>query len=278
MKPNKITSAAMALALAIVLGTSAHAQTYNTGDVLLGFEQSGSANDYEVDLGAFTQFADATSPVTLQLSVTDLNTAFGSTWSSNSTSVSDPDLVQWGAIGSGALHGVTTVGSTSLAADTLFYTVGEVTPGTQSTPPTEHSSTSQGTTVTQLVNATTGSGGFTSGTLTGNGTLQAIIQSATATNSYAYEINSKSDFEIGSDIQQPTSGSFTGPTDSVLDLYQLNPVNGGTASYLGDFSLSSGGTLTFDPAAVPEPSTYALMGVGAMFLIWNLRRKKANAL
>jgi len=274
MKPNKITSAALALALAAVLGTSAHAQTYNTGDVLLGFEQSGSANDYEVDLGAFTQFADATSPVTLQLSVTDLNTAFGSSWSSNSQT----DLVQWGVIGSGQLHGNTTVNGTALNADTLFYTVGEVTPGTQSTAPTEHSTTVQGTVVSQIVNATTGSGGFTSGTLTGNGTLQAIIQSASATDSYAYEISSKSNFEIGSSIQQPGSGTGQGPTDSVLDLYQLNPVNGGTATYLGDFSLNSGGVLTFDPAAVPEPSTYALMGIGAMFLIWRLRRKAASVL
>jgi len=57
------------------------------------------------------------------------------------------------------------------------------------------------------------------------------------------------------------------------DFYQSNPGNHNTqyATDLGAFGLSSGGVLTFDP--VPEPSTWAMIGSGALALL-ALRRRK----
>jgi PEP-CTERM motif len=279
MKLQPITSVAFALAAAAILGTSAHAQnaSFSSGDLLLGFEQSGSASDYLVDLGAVTQFSNPSSaPLTFDLSTADLSTVFGASWASNS----EANLVQWGVIGGSAQHGNLTVNGKTFSANTLFYTIGETTPGTQSAPPAEFSSATQQPVNANIGNLDTGSGGFKNSTITGNGSYQAVIQTSSATNSYAYEITTQGNFGSGVNIQQPTS-SGTGPTDSVLDLYELNPVNGGTGTYLGDFSLNSGGVLTFTSvaaAAVPEPSSVLLLGIGVLVLLGGLRRKGSSQL
>ncbi len=275
MKLTKITAAAIALAFAGVFGTSAHAQnlTYNTGDLLIGFEQSGSANNYVVDLGAANQFIDATGPLTFSLSTADLTSAFGSSWASNSQT----NLVQWGVIGGTSRTTSLTLGGDTLAKNTLFYTQGELTPGTPSDAPLALNNAGQNVINGKITSFTTDFKGETPSTGS-TGLLQATIESKATSNSYGDETNNQSVFGIGFSIEQPASGSFTGPTNSVLDLYQLNATSSGTApgTLLGGFSLGSNGVLTFN--AAPEPSTYALMGLGVMFLVWQLRRKTVSSL
>src|ERR1700761_5893845 len=105
MKRTNITTAALALALSAVLGTSAHAVTYSnysTGDLIIGFEESGVNTNYEVDLGSVSQILTAApgSTLTFNLSASDLNNVFGSgVWNDNNTA--DAPLVQWGIIGGG---------------------------------------------------------------------------------------------------------------------------------------------------------------------------------
>jgi hypothetical protein len=245
--------------------------------LLIGFEQqnNAAANDYVVDLGSVTQFIDATSPLTFNLSSSDLSSTFGSSWASNTQT----NLVQWSVIGASnkTTGGDLTLGSITLPANTLFYTVGESTPGVQSTPPTEHTTAIQNGFNGNIANFDTGTGGF-SGTATtsgSTGSLQAINQTHGASNSYSYEIASKGNFGIGGNSQQPTTGSATGPTDSVLDLYEVTPTNADVTqptTYLGDFTLNSSGVLTFTEAA-PEPSSYALlmMGMGLLFILQRRR-------
>jgi len=273
----------MALVLAAVLGTSAQAQSvsYTEGDLLIGFDQTGAADNYVVDLGPVSQFINATGSLTFDLSTSDLaNTFGGSSWSSNSQT----NLVQWGVIGAGDRTSNITVGSDTIQKNTLFYTMGELNPGTQSTPPTEGTNSAQNSINGNITpNFANGTGGFNGTTPTVGSTLslQAINQTSGATNSWSYELTSKADFGIGSNIQQPLTGSATGPTDSVLDLYELTPTNASTpapTALLGTLSLASSGVLTFNTGAVPEPSSYALVGVGAMFLFWRLRRKAVSSL
>jgi hypothetical protein len=271
----------MALALAAVLSTSAQAQTtsYSEGDLLLGFEQQNgsggvTANDFVVDLGSASNFIGATGPLTFDLSTTNLTSAFGSNWASNSAT----DLVQWGVVGGSDLNSPITVGSDTLQKNTLFYTEGELNVGTHSTPPATASNSTQKTINTNIQNFANDFAGQTEST---SGLNAVIIGS---NDSLGWSANNPSTAAFGSShgIEEPSSGSYTGPTDSVLDLYQLNNTTttpGSTATLLGEFSLSSGGVLTFDQAgAVPEPSSYALVGVGAMFLFWRLRRKAAYSL
>ncbi len=283
MKLAKKMSAALALALVAALGTSAHAQSvsYNEGDLLLGFNQTGAADNYVVDLGAVSNFINATGSLTFDLSTSDLTSTFGSSWASNSQT----NLVNWGVIGGSDVTNTITVGGDTLQANTLFYTIGEQTLGNQSTAPTEKSNALQKSYNGNInSNFATGSGGFSGTTPTSGstGSLQAINQTAGATNSWSYELSSKTYFGTGNNIEQPTTGAADGPTDSALDLYELTPTNASITkptTYLGSFSLASSGVLTFTNAsAVPEPSSYALIGLGLLFLVWRLRAKSASAL
>ena len=69
--------------------------------------------------------------MTFNLSTSDLNTAFTSSWASNSQT----NLVQWGVVGASDESSSLTLGGNTLAKNTLFYTQGELNVGTQSTPP-----------------------------------------------------------------------------------------------------------------------------------------------
>jgi hypothetical protein len=281
MKLTKITTAIAALAAAAVLATSAHAAgtqvTYTSGDLFLGFEVDGGANDYVVNLGLANQFSGATTPLTFQLSTADLSSVFGSTWATNSGTSAD---VQWGVIGNDQNNGLgvgTQTGNTD--GKSVWYTLGETVSGTPNTAPSALSASSLNLISNKIKNLDSAtSGGFNGKTSTAN-TTNAIIESATASNSWTLfdpgTYSGGNAFGSGNDIEQPGSGSNTGPTDSVLDLFQAN--SGQTGDLLGEFSLSSSGLLTFDPAAslaVPEPSAYAL-GITALVLFGVLKRRKS---
>lgn len=268
----------MALALTAVLGTSAHAQitSYSEGDLLLGFEQQNgsggvTANDFVVDLGSVSSFLSATSALTFNLSTANLTSAFGSSWATNSGT----SLVQWGVIGGSDLNSSITVGSTTLQKNTLFYTQGELTVGTQSIPPATASNSGQKTINTNIQNFANDFSGQTEST----SGINAVIIGSNDSLGWSANTPSTSGFGTGHPIEQPSSGSFTGPTDSVLDLYELNNTTstpGAKATLLGNFSLTSLGVLTFNPAAaaVPEPSSFILAALaGVTFLV--LRRRKA---
>jgi hypothetical protein len=273
MKPNKLTYAALALAITAILGTSAHAQaTYNAGDLIIGFQQSGAGNSYEVDLGSVTQFINpSSSTLTFDLSVSDLSSDFTS-WNSDSQGATS---VQWGVIGGSnksANGDLSLSGGVTLPADTLFYTI----PG--STAPTEKSSASQQTYLNNIAVLDSQFNGVTT-TAGSTSNLQAVNIASSATGSFAYENGTKDNFGLGGAINTAIlTSTSTGPISNALNLYELTPTNADVTqptTLLGSFTLGSDGSLTFDAAAVPEPSTYALMGLSTAFLIWRLRRKNA---
>jgi hypothetical protein len=76
--------------------------------------------------------------------------------------------------------------------------------------------------------------------------------------------NGRLALDQNADVEQ--SGALSSPAERLL--------LGNANTLLGEFSLDSDGVLTFDEfIAAPEPSTYALFGLGAIFLVWSLRRK-----
>ena len=275
MKPFKLTSALAALAAVAALSTSAHAQvyaSYSSGDLLLGFEQNGNASDYVVDIGQVSQFIGDSSPLTFQLSTSDLSTVFTSNWASNSQT----NLVQWGLVGNDQGQNI----ASDTDGNSIWYTKGETVAGTHTTAPIRGTGSALGNISNQIQNLDTGSGGFFN-TQTTSDTTNAIIQSSSAANSWSSfhpgTYSGGTAFGIGSEIEQPSSGSDTGPTDSVLDLYEVDTKTASNqpAALLGTFSLASDGVLTFDPEAVPEPSAYAL-GITALVLFAVLKRRKAT--
>jgi len=276
MKRTKLTTVVAALAAAAVLTTSARAQVYtaySSGDALLGFEQAGNASDYVVDLGSVSQFITATTPLTFQLSTTDLSTVFSSSWASNSQT----NLVQWGVVANDQGQTV----SSNTDGNSIWYTLGETTSGTQTKAPVRGSSSALASISNKIQNLDTGTNGYDSELSTANAN-NAIIQSASAGNSWSSFKPGVADgqvaFGIGTDIEQASTGA-TGPTNSDLDLYEVDTKTGSNqpADYLGYFTLNSNGLLTFDPAgaaAVPEPSAYAL-GITALVLFGVLKRRKS---
>jgi hypothetical protein len=206
--------------------------------------------------------------LTFNLSTSNLVSAFGTGWASNTPAGS---LVQWGVVGGSDGNGPITLGSDTLQKNTLFYTQGELTVGTHSTAPTTASNSNQGNINGNIQE-------FAADYLSTNpGVTGSVIASNDSLGWSALGAPSTSAFGSGKNIEQPSSGSFTGPTNSELDLYELpntTQTPGSKAVLLGDFSLSSSGVLTFtEAAAVPEPTAYSLALVAAgIFVV--LRRRK----
>lgn len=261
MKLYQLTPALVALAAAAVLTTSAHAQNanYTSGDLILGFEETGAANDYVVDLGPASQL---TSDQSFQLSTTDLAADFGTNWAaSNANVITNPDL-QWGLVANDNQKVVQS------NANTIWFTQAEQVPGTPNTPLSGDSAATLHSISNTIQNLETASSGGFLGTTPTSDTTNAINQSAAAANSWSSFAPGVTGFGIGFAVEQPNN---VGPTEAVEDLFEYIP---GTpqATLLGTLSLSDTGLLTFD--AAPEPASYAL-GLTAVLLFLVLKRRKA---
>ncbi len=194
---------------------------------------------------------------------------FGSEWYNNSTV--QGDNVQWGVFG--AISAASN--NTGLATNTLFETIAEQTPGQLSSAPGEGSVENQQPQETAFNSLATTLGNATS---TANSSYGAFISNSSAT-SWTGENASSAAFNGPVGIEQPTSGTYIGPTNSELDLWELIPTgdagSNGNGTLLGSFTLDSSGDLDFtSAAAVPEPSTYAAIGLGAVFLLMFRRPRK----
>lgn len=248
------TTACLATAGLMLIGQSAHASlSYTDGDLFLGFRQTGATNDYLLDLGQPDLFVNATPGSTIVLNTTisgfgdigaDLSSAsvFGSNWYTAGN-------VYFAVVGGNQL-GL----NNDPSVNTLYST------NPSETPWTPKSDLVQGSTTTKI-----GSLGahYVLGTSTANSDL-GEIQLASAQNSYAYfQPNGQGSISFGT--WNPTNEGLVGTT-----LY-LNQIvandDGNTSINLGTIDVASDGTVTFTAAgAVPEPSTYALLGAGAAFV------------
>jgi hypothetical protein len=282
-KINILSAGLLAAAGVALLAPSVRAQdvTYTAGDLLLGFEKPGSTNDYVVDLGPATEFvtlseSPGTTDLTTFLSLGNIaadlasSSGFGSNWATTAAFGSN---LQWGVFGA-----IGNFGALGLQPDTIFLTQAEPIPGTRSTAPTELNSSTQGDVLTGFNSFS--QNGFNNETDTANSTVATFI---TAASGDSWSINNPSNqaFGLGYGIEQSQSDSsaFVGPTNSELDLYELVPTDeGGTghATDLGSLTLDSSGNLDFNSAAVPEPSTYAAIGIGAVFLLLFRRTRKPH--
>lgn len=274
------------------LAPSAHAQvTFANGNIFLGFEEPGNGYDYVVNLGPASYFVGlSTTPGTTNITNSDYGGAglgnlaadlastsasggFGAQWYNNSAT--QGDNLQWGVFGAINPFG----NSTGFSGDTIFETIAESTPGSGSTAPTESSPSSQGTEESKFASFSTD---FKGSADTANSTV-ATFEATSGGASWTSEDPSEAAFSGPVGIEQPTSGTYIGPTNSELDLYELIPTGDtgatGTGTLLGSFELTSAGNLEFTSAAtaaVPEPSTYAAIGLGAAFLLLFRRTRKSR--
>jgi hypothetical protein len=280
MKKRNILPAGLLAAAALASlagGAQAANVTSSPGDLFLGFNEPGVSSDYVVDLGPASYFISlASRPGTTDITTSDysgaglgniandLSTVFGTSWYANNAT--QGTNVQWGIAGATA----TSIGTPifGLPVDTLFFTAGELTPGLGSTGPEAFTANAQNASASKILNQFQ-TIVFDNLADTSNSTV-ATIEPSTQSDIWGdYNVQSTA-FGTDDNIEQPTSGTYIGPTNSQLDLYELVPTNdGGSANgtELGSFSLTTTGQLDFTSAAVPEPSTYATVGLGIGLLL-----------
>lgn len=304
---NMMTSKKTALSLValVALAVVAPAQmllTYNPGDLFIGFRQDGTANTLAVKIGTASQFltptfggtATAGSSFNVQFGVipststqvfdlnTDLTAVFGSTWSNNP---GDGTGVRWAVVGFTKNSG-NDVPIVGYNARTLFVTRARPEPTVQSTVDPAPSAIGNRTGFAAAFNGFTvgGLGAYAGNSSTANSSVAYIGATADANNwGTRIDNGSPGSFGLGggNEVEQASAGDYSGPTDSVLDLW-ISPNTGSTLltknTYAGSFTLNNAGQLSF--TAVPEPSTYALLalaGVAAIAMRWRQRRRLATA-
>jgi len=233
-----------------------------SGDIFLGFRASsgqGSSVSYLVDLGQASQFINASPGSTISLGSigntgADLLSTYGSGWSTRS------DLY-WG-----------TFGVTSSASPTLYASAPRTDVNTQSTPLPALDLTARSSTSSAITSVLSGINGYRGSTATTNSAVATLQNNFSGAASYNYEVATTGTTDFGSLSQWGSiEGSFgNGTSGTALDLYRISGASG--TQYLGDFTIDSGGTLSFT-AAVPEPSLPMLGAVGAILLLGRRHRR-----
>lgn len=262
------------LVFSVVASASAQVlTTYTNGDVFLGFRKPGAANTLAVNLGSATKFlipaygGTATPGVAFKVPFgvkpgtgsavnnlsADLTTVFGPTWANSSA---DFDSVRWAVVG---ISGNTSSGIPGYAARTLFVTRARVAPSQPSLISPDRLEIGDFGEFSSAFNAfVQGTGGtaFKFQQSTTNSSV-AYIGAASGPDNWGTRIDTASEgsFGLGSGAEvEQTFGDFSGPTDSVLDLW-ISPNTGSTTitvdrnTYLGSFTLNTAGELTFTPAS-----------------------------
>lgn len=277
MKKQLAIATIAALAGWMFASPSANAQAYSSdadGNMFLGFYQTGVATDYLVYIGSYTNYTTAGgaytgSQITLNTApgiaigtntqiANDLQSIFGVNWATT---------VKWGVVGDYDYLGANTVFITDPLATT-------------STHWTSNSADNQGIVTGETQNLDSYYGTLSSGSATA---ANAKTQSSSATGSYYYYTPSGANspgtsFSIyGSDFNATGVGSLKldelTATDASSNGNPLRP--DGTGVVLGTFTLGSDGTITY--AAIPEPTTYAMIGLGFLLLVAMGRRRRALA-
>lgn len=262
-KTKKAFSILAAAGLAFA-ATAVNAATtaYTTGDLFLGFRQTGNSNSLLVNIGQAGGYRDGTTTGALSLGNlgADLDAWYGgSGWSSDAT-------VFWGVVG--------TSPSSPYSGDpgsTLYASKPEASYGTAETGYSRASSFTQGSTRSTIETMALAYAGKTS---TANSDV-ALLQSNSASNSWSQYNPGGISFSAFSGME----GSLNaGVSTEALDLFRMQS-GSGLGTYEGTFTINSSGVVNFStttPGAVPEPGRTAFMGLGLGAFLLRRRRPTAS--
>lgn len=93
--------------------------------------------------------------------------------------------------------------------------------------------------------------------------------------SYAVNLNTwNGTLAPAADVYSYDLSSITALNNDASIFFRLN-VTGTTAINLGTIAGAGTGRVdNFEVSAIPEPSTWALIGLGSAFMLWNIRRRR----
>jgi hypothetical protein len=243
---NKKIAIAVAIMAASVALNHASAQTtpltWSGGDLLLGFNADGgqgSSTNVVYNLG----LASSLGSLNVNLGG-DLSNAYGSNWYSRT------DL-HWGVFG---------------ADDSKNIWASVVTGGTA------WKSLGNGNSVPKANLYGAGGNDYNGQIAVNNFNTNApVAVFENISDTYSWSSFNPTGNAFGFTVGSINNGLLTGAQTDALDIYSMNTTRSTTGTLVTTLNLSSSGTVT----AVPEPSTYALFGFGALLLLVVYRRKNA---
>ena len=301
---GKLTLGLALVANSVINASAAPAITnYTAGDLLIGFRLPGDSDNLVVNIGPSRNYVQSTTSSSglwngalkqIQFGIVPagepnagtsvsslsaaLTQAFGSGWATNDA-VDPSSDVSWGVAGTTSSTNNETLNG--FQGNTNFVTKAETTRGVVTTIPTNTSSTLNSNVNAQIA-------GIGSGFNLKDSTLSsstARVYSTAEANSWDANIGTPglSSFNGAWIAEQDLSG---GPTNSILDLL-LDPKTGSPRTqtpninqYIGSFLLTSDGILYYGSAAavaaIPEPGTIILLGLGSLLFAYRVYRKRSS--
>ncbi len=269
---------ALAGAVWLVPASSQAALVYADGDVLLGFRATGGtggSTSYLVNLGNITQFlaADSSNTVlTLDSEIgnigADLVANYGGSWNTRVD-------VLW------STTGVQKIGGGGLASNTILASRSSYVGYQASAPWVSPSAFGAGAPAGKLQSEAqkylAGTDG--SGQTESTNSLYALIQPNSVANDHrsfqpggenTTGLSAYGYFNDAYGVESNFGNGGVGGT--ALDFYVLQP-GSGNGDFIGQFTISNTGTVTFTPDGVPEPASFLAFGVGTLALASTRRRQ-----
>lgn len=249
---KKLLAILMGLVLSALGAAAAIVPAPLSGDVFLAFRASGgdgSDQSYIVNLGQGSQFSGAAAGSSSVLSAigntgADLVAVYGAGWATRT------DLF-WGVFG-----------TTDSVNPTLYASRERTSVGTQTVPWAQLTQGARSAIKTEILSVASGIGGYQSRAATVNSGVGTFQENAGQASSYNYQVtNGATDF--GSQSQwSGIEGDFIGGVSATaLDLYRLRGTSP-TVGFLGSFSISGAGVVTFTAASAAPPSNVDTDGDG----------------
>ncbi|HUL51174.1 MAG TPA: PEP-CTERM sorting domain-containing protein [Candidatus Nitrosotalea sp.] len=247
-------------AAALATGLNAGPFVYNPQDLLVGFQSASGTSEFVADIGQASDFISGA--------------AAGTTWDFSSqlgSAFSGLDGLSLSVSGD-----VRTSGSPTGPLNTLFVTQARTDINTPTTPWTQKSSLNQGNTGANIDTIANNTVAFSSANSAGpNNTATAVVMpKGTAYNAGMGDSGDYNGSFQGVVEGTTQTGFAAGSTPLRLDLYEMKPVNGSPATFLGTLDFNPNGTMSF--TAVPEPSTWALLGIGGLMFVATRRFRQTT--
>ena len=276
---NKLNIAIVGSVLAsgVLSAATTTTDTFTAGEILLGFYATGgtgASKNLVANLGSFDNFDNnnGTSVSILSASlVADLNATYGSSWNTRTD-------ITWSVTGANFAQSVN-----GLTRNTIFATSPRA---SVTDAPISITGGSDGTLAGIRLNVNSINTAYDAATTTANSTVTVVIDGSNPDSMQARLVNSSSP-QFGTDNTNSAAGV------TISDFYGLVPTSAGVnpngaavdtdgvvfargTNYLGYFTLSSNGlNYTASGTAIPEPSSYAVLG-GLVALGYSAIRRRRN--